>query len=171
MALHRQWIRAGAVVTLAMLTGPVLAFAGSNSAYRPPVQTPPVRQQFNTAATPPVTPKFNKASGATTQSGKPNTATSSQTGPKPAAQNQAGPKPAAPTQQQMIEAFRANMKDLTAPRNPRSNVQNPRGNVQTATGARGVHNSQESRVPDPNARNPRNPRQTPNTWTGPGGPR
>jgi hypothetical protein len=106
MALDRKWINVGAALTIATLTGPVLAFAGPSSSNKPS-SPPPVRQQFNSAAEPTPRQKFNNASGASTQSGKPSTTTSNQTG------TQTGTKPTAqmPTAQSLMEAFRAAAQD------------------------------------------------------------
>jgi hypothetical protein len=111
MALHRKWINASAVLTLATFAGPVLALAGSAAPYKPASTPPPVKQQFNNAAPPPSPPKqkVNNASGTTSgaaaQSGKPNTTTSTQTGSKPTAQS-------------LMEAFRA-AAAKGAPGNPK----------------------------------------------------
>jgi len=113
MALHRKWINASAVLTLATFAGPVLALAGSAAPYKPASTPPPVKQQFNNAAPPPSPPKqkVNNASGTATtsgaaaQSGKPNTTTSTQTGSKPTAQS-------------LMEAFRA-AAAKGAPGNPK----------------------------------------------------
>ena len=102
MALHRKWINASAVLTIVTFAGPVLALAGSAAPYKPASTPPAVKQQFNNTAPPPPPPKQKvnnasgtaTASGAATQSGKPNTTTSTQTGSKPTAQS-------------LMDAFRA----------------------------------------------------------------
>jgi len=119
------------------------------SSYTPSTPPPPVKQPFNSAASPSPKQKFNNASWSAAQSGKPNTSSSNQAGPKPSAQA-------------LMEAFRANAKDISNPKT--------RQNAASPAGARGLHNSQESRVPDVNAVNPKTPPKKPKTWTGPGGP-
>jgi hypothetical protein len=153
MVLDRKWISLGAGLALATLAGPIVAFAAdssrrSYSSYTPSTPPPPVKQPFNSAASPSPKQKFNNASGSAAQSGKPSTSPSNQAGPKPSAQA-------------LMEAFRANAKDISNPKT--------RQNASPA-GARGLHNSQESRVPDVNAVNPKTPPKKPKTWTGPGGP-
>jgi hypothetical protein len=153
MVLHRKWISLTAVLVLATLAGPIEAFAAdssrrSYSSYTPSTPPPPVKQPFNSAASPSPKQKFNSASGSAAQSGKQTTTPSNQAGPKPNAQA-------------LMEAFRANAKDISNPK-ARQNA--------SPGGARGLHNSQESRVPDVNAVNPKTPPKKPKTWTGPGGP-
>ena len=112
MALDRKWINVGAALTIATLMGPVLAFAGPSSSNKPS-SPPPVRQQFNSAAEPTPRQKFNNASGASTQRGKPSTTTSNQTGTQTGTNTQTGTKPTAqmPTAQSLMEAFRAAAQD------------------------------------------------------------
>jgi hypothetical protein len=125
MALYRKWIGASAALTIVTLSGPMGAFAGSSSPYRPPTPPPPARQQFNSAAAPPLKQKFNNASGSAAQNGKSDTTTSTQAGPKPNAQAQA-----------LIDAFRANARDITKARNPAA--------TRAQLGSRDVRNAQEN---------------------------
>ncbi len=145
--MDRTRIGIGAVLAVGVLVAPGLVLAADNnrrsySTYTPPSQPPPVRQQFNSSAQPPLKQKFNNSSGASTQSGR--SSASTQTGPKP------NPK---------IQTFRDNARDITQPRNTRQ------GTPQVSS--RGLHNSLESKVPDPNARNPKPTR--PRSTTTPGG--
>lgn len=137
MALYRKWIGASAVLTIATLGEPMVAFAGSNSPYKPPTPPPPARQQFNSAAAPPLKQKFNNASGSAAQNGKPNTTTSSQAGPKPNDRAQA-----------LMDAFRANARDITKSRNPTA--------TRAQVGSRDVRNAQEN-APAPSNQRDRPP--------------
>jgi len=143
MALHRKWICASAVLTIAAFTAPILACAGSAAPYKPSSPTPPVRQQFNNAAPPPPPKqKVNNASGTSTgsggatQSGKTNTTTS--------ASAQAG---ARANVQALMEAFRANARDITHPK--------PKVQSGSQSGSRNVRLDQE------NAPSPSNQREKP----------
>jgi len=126
MVLDRKWISRSAVLALATLAGPMVAFAAdssrrSYSSYTPPTPPPPVKQSFTSAASPSPKQKLYNTSGSAAQSGKPTTTPSNPAGPKPNARA-------------LMEAFGANAKDISNPK-ARQNA--------SPGGARGLHNSQE----------------------------
>src|SRR5262249_251229 len=111
MALDRRWIGACAVLTIVVFAAPIFAFAGSAAPYKPSTPSPAVKQPFNSPAPPPPKQKVNTSSGtstgsgAGTQSGRSNAAAS--------ASNQAGARANA---QALLDAFRANARDIGRPK-------------------------------------------------------
>jgi hypothetical protein len=133
MALDWKWIGMSAALTLGILAGPLLASAAaadssrrSYSSYTPSAPTPPVKPQFNNAASAPPKPRPSNASGSAaesgTQNGKPNAARANQ--PGAGTSNVPAPKPNAQAQA-LMEAFRKATGDSRNVRHDREDAPAP----------------------------------------------